>query len=142
MSRSAPERPTAVSSSPRSQRTELSVPTPRAIVAAAGRPALIVTPSAFVTSTLAIAVMEPRLRMPAAGATKMMPTAPALKALVARAPEPHSLAPVGVSVQSTIAILPVTPLTAVQAPAGTDESHVRGSYREGARGSFTEALEK
>ena len=57
MSRSAPERPTAVSSSPRSQRTELSVPTPRAIVAVAGRPALIVTPSAFVTSTLAIAAM-------------------------------------------------------------------------------------
>ena len=44
MSRSAPVRPGAVSSSPRSQRTELSVPTPKVIVALAGRPALMVAP--------------------------------------------------------------------------------------------------
>src|SRR5689334_17183027 len=118
MSRRAPNDWGLVTSSPISHRYELSVPTPSVMVACAGRPDLILLPSAEVTSTLAIAVLAPRFRMPEAGATKMMPVAPALKAFAARAPEPHSLPPLEVSVQSTIAILPETPLTTPQAPVG------------------------
>ena len=49
----------------------------------------------------------------------MTPVAPALKAFVARATEPHSfVTPSARSVQSMMAILPETPLTAPQAPVG------------------------
>ena len=132
-------------SSPISHRTESSVPTPRTIVAWAGRPALMAVPAELVTWTLAICEIEPRLRMPEAGATKMMAAAPALKTLVARAPEPHSLAPLARSVQSTIAILPLTPLTAPQAPVGWKGAAVTtiamsvGPTENGRAGSFTEA---
>ncbi len=95
------------------------MPTSSVIVAWAGSPALMASPSAWVTWTVAIAALPVRPIRPVAGATKMTPVAPAARALLERATEPHSfVTPSARSVQSTIAILPETPLTTPQAPVG------------------------
>jgi hypothetical protein len=56
---------------------------------------------------------------PVGCATKITPSPPAFMTFVARTTDPHSLVPSGLSVQSTIANAPATPVTAVQALAGT-----------------------